>query len=188
MTTEIWKDIVYEGFEGLYQVSNLGRIKSLARPSNRYGKVVTLKEKILNPAVCKVTGYKNFSMISLNRVKKQVVVHREVAIAFCPGRTEDKKIVNHIDAIKINNEASNLEWCTYKENSRHASNMGLLKGTTGEDHWAHKLTEMQIVEIRLRYIKYGTKGNSGRDLAKEFQVSDVTISNVINDKNWKNVG
>lgn len=111
---EIWKDI--EGFEGLYQVSNLGRVKSMNY--NRTG-----KEKILKKSV--THGYER---VVLYKDKKQYNknVHRLVAGSFIdnPNNLES---VNHINGIKTDNRAENLEWVTCKENNIHAVETGLRK-------------------------------------------------------------
>lgn len=123
---EIWKDI--QGYEGLYQVSNLGRVKSLARLDTRGQRV---SEKILKlgkhrAGYFRVNLYKNGKM-------KQYLVHRLVALAFIPN-PENKEQVNHIDGNKQNNVIENLEWCTHSENIQHAYRTGLAKGLVGENH------------------------------------------------------
>ena len=183
---EIWENIKINEFEGLYQVSNLGNIKSMPRPSNRFGRVIMLREKQLNPSICKGTGYKNFTMLALNKKRKQITVHRCVALAFCKGRTNERNTVNHIDGNRINNNIDNLEWCTPKENSQHASLMGKLKGITGSNNSQSKLTENVVLQIRKRYTKY-CNTNGGIALAAEFGVSNVTIHNIIKNKKWINL-
>lgn len=100
---EIWKDIL--GFEGLYQVSNLGRVKSLKRP---YG----LKEKILKQQL--VCGYYQVHLHK-NSIEKKCLVHRLVWIAF-NGPIPEGLQVNHINEIKTDNSLSNLNLMTRKEN------------------------------------------------------------------------
>lgn len=117
---EIWKDI--PGYEGLYQVSNLGRVKALERMTKRE-RPLFVKERILCPG--KRTGYLIVSLGS-GKARKSYSVHRLVANAFIPN-PENKRTVNHKDGNKMNNEASNLEWNTDKENLNHAIKTGLLK-------------------------------------------------------------
>ena len=106
---EIWKDI--EGFEGLYQVSNLGRTKSL-----NYNH--TKKEKILKPSL----NEKGYLLVNLYKEGKgrSYLVHRLVAQAFIPN-PEDKPQVNHKDEDKTNNKVENLEWVTSKENINYGT-------------------------------------------------------------------
>ena len=108
MTLEIWKDI--DGYEGLYQVSNLGRIKSLNY--KRTGRTKILK-------LVKSNGY--LDIILYNNGKcKHYLVHRLVAKAFIPN-PDSLPEINHIDENKTNNKVDNLEWCTSKYNSNYGT-------------------------------------------------------------------
>lgn len=114
MVEEIWKPI--EGYEGLYEVSNLGRVKSFAIPAMKQGKILKPNKKS--------NGYMRI-ILCKNGVHKFVYIHRLVAEAFVPN-PENKPCVNHIDNERANNHADNLEWCTQKENVRHAAKQGRL--------------------------------------------------------------
>jgi len=120
---EIWKPI--KSFEGIYEVSNFGNVKSVSRAkkfNNAYMEVTfQTKERLLSP--CVRGGYLRVRLQS-SECKKMFSVHRLVAEAFIEN-TEGKKTINHIDANKTNNHVSNLEWNTILENVRHARNKGL---------------------------------------------------------------
>jgi len=98
---EVWKDI--EGYEGLYQVSNLGRVRSFHGDS----------EKIMKQTLQK--GYLRITLLK-NKKQKRFLSHRLVAQAFIPN-PENKPQVNHIDEDKTNNRVDNLNWMTSKENN-----------------------------------------------------------------------
>ncbi len=107
---EVWKDII--GYESEYQISSLGRVKSLARFGKRkFDKI--LKQTVGKRGYFEVQLYKNMSF-------KCKTIHRLVAEHFIVN-PENKREVNHIDANKLNNNISNLEWVTPKENSIHAA-------------------------------------------------------------------
>ncbi|RDU21928.1 NUMOD4 domain-containing protein [Anaerosacchariphilus polymeriproducens] len=113
---EIWKDI--EGYKGSYQVSNIGRIKSLKRVIMRSdGKEQTIKERILKPLV-HTNGYLLVALYD-NGKQKNMLIHRLVALTFIDNQ-ENKQEVNHKDGNKTNNHINNLEWNTSSENKQHA--------------------------------------------------------------------
>lgn len=133
---EIWKDI--PGYEGYYQVSNMGRIKSLERISFRNnGKSENakyyLKERILNIQT-QTQGYSQI-VLSKNGVRKTFRLHIIVAKLFVENPLK-KTYVNHIDGNKKNNKASNLEWVTAKENMVHAYKTGLV------NHYKRKVLQL----------------------------------------------
>ncbi len=118
---EIWQDI--EGFEGLYQISNLGRVKSLERVvkycENTKSKTDkhTVKEHIKKPTL-KENGYLQISLYKNNR-GKNLYIHRLVAEAFIDN-PKNYKTVNHKNLDKQDNRVNNLEWCSYGDNNEHA--------------------------------------------------------------------
>lgn len=112
---EIWKDII--DFEGLYEISNYGNVKSCRRYVNqRFGKRL-VNEKLLSLGRDK-DGYL-MAILCQDGIKKTVKIHRLVANAFI-DKSEDKNIVNHVDSNKSNNNSSNLEWVSSLENNCHS--------------------------------------------------------------------
>ena len=122
---EIWKDI--KGYEGLYQVSNLGRVKSLSRYIFASNGIRKSKERILKQAKARSGGkgkreHKSVYYVvglSKNSKSKTFRTHRLVAETFLQ-KIEGKSQVNHKDLNKLNNKLSNLEWCSHKENIDHS--------------------------------------------------------------------
>lgn len=112
---EEWKDI--EGYEGFYQVSNKGRVKSLPRTVKKRG-IVELKGRILRPKIDK----EGYLLVGLHKDGKQkfMSVHRLVARAFILNQNNYPQ-VNHIDEDKSNNYVFNLEWCTNKYNVNYGT-------------------------------------------------------------------
>src|SRR6185312_4371733 len=121
---EIWKDI--PNYEGQYQISNLGRVKSLARtiqykPGYKSGGIHTIKQDIILKNILKSSGY---YVVKLSVGNKQTSIHRLIAENFIPNPT-CLPHVNHINGIKTDNRIENLEWCTPRENNIHAYKSGL---------------------------------------------------------------
>lgn len=167
---EVWKDI--KGYEGLYQVSNLGRVKSLKH----------LKEYFLT---YRIEG-KGYASVALFKgtvsSRKSYKVHRLVADAFIPN-PENKPQINHKDGNKLNNSVENLEWVTNQENIVHAYNNGLIHPNPlkGEEAPQHKLTWEEVEYIRKRYAGGDT---STHKLAEEFNVTPSCIGLIVRNKRW----
>lgn len=111
-----WKDIA--GYEGHYQISNYGNVKSLSRTikNSRY-QFGSVKDRTLKQAI-NTNGY-SFVSLRLNGKQKSVSIHRLVAIAFL-ANPDAKEQVNHINGVKSDNRVENLEWVTRSENVLHA--------------------------------------------------------------------
>ena len=122
LPNEEWRDVF--GWEGLYQVSHLGRVKSLSRSIvYKDGRECTYPSKIIkNQKVS--TGYRSVMFYGVNG-KKQYYVHRLVAETFIPN-PKNLGDVNHKDCCKTNNILINLEWCSRSDNIKHAYKNGLI--------------------------------------------------------------
>jgi len=169
---ETFKDI--PGYEGGYQVSDLGRIKSM---KTKRGMILRLKKNW--------AGYMNICLCKGN-IKKNYTVHSLVLTAFVSPRPKDY-IANHIDGNKANNILSNLDCITVTENVRHSHQVlgnpfGKPPIHTGESHPQAKLTYKKVAEIRKLYA---SGQYSSRQLARVFNVSKVSILNIANNKVWK---
>lgn len=171
LSEEKWRDV--EGYEGLYQISNFGRVKSF-----HYGIEKFLKSRISN------TGY-SVAGLSKHGSLKEIGVHILVARAFVEN-PENKPFVNHIDGNKSNNHADNLEWTTNKENIRHAWKLGLIKPRIGTKHHGAKLSREDVLYIRENY-KPRDKNFGACALAKKFNVSKRTIEEVAHNKRYTDV-
>ena len=177
---EIWKDV--KGYEGLYQISSWGRVKSCDKVipqcfKDSRGKVdMHRKGKIMKISVYKRDGYCYISL-SKNGVKKKYKIHRLVAMAFIENpKPKEFDMVNHIDGITNNNNVNNLKWCDNRQNQEHAIRIGLNKRVGINSYWS-KLTEEQVKFIRENYKPRGKYNFC--TLSKMFNVTPTTIQNVI---------
>jgi hypothetical protein len=172
---EIFKDV--KNYEGFYQISNLGRVKSLQRiVDNHSGFKKVLKERFLKPNICK-TGYYVITFKKDN-IKKTFKVHRLIANAFIE-HIEGKNFVNHKNGIKTDNVVSNLEWCTVLENNIHSRITGLTNDV-GYNSVCSKLTKEQVIFITNSSIPL-------KDLAVMFNVGFTTIYKAKKRLTYKNV-
>lgn len=179
MIDEVWKEI--QDFEGSYKISNFGRVLSLERLVNRGLFQQHCPQKMLKPTKG-MYGYLYVTLCSTNTPKwgKKHLVHRLVALTFLETNNEEKTQVNHIDGNKTNNNVSNLEWTTPKENTAHAISTKLTD-QIGHRHSNAKLTQKQAFEVRERYAAGGI---SQKKLALEFGVCQNTISKIIINKGY----
>ena len=124
---EIWKDI--NGWEGFYQISNKGNVRSLPRQQkDKHGRLVHYSGKLLNPQP-NSSGYLRVELKKPGKYARRFV-HRLVAEHFvCNPKPEDYAIVNHIDNNFLNNCCTNLEWTTHLGNTQHAKKQGRLART-----------------------------------------------------------
>lgn len=166
---EVWKDI--KGYEGHYQVSNEGKVRSIKR---KEPKLLTL----LNHSM----GYYVINLCKPKTKMIQVKVHRLVADLFIPNHGDDTTIVNHIDGDKKNNRVSNLEWTNHGGNLKHSYDYNL-RSKKGENHHLSKLKDSDVRKIR----NLSSEGFSNVALSKMFNVSDGTICMIVKRKRWKHI-
>lgn len=183
---EEWRPV--SGYEGYYEVSNLGRVKSAAifiRHDGNWAEVggYVKKIKIKNQNINRY-GYKAIKLCKLGKCKT-LLVHRLVALAFIPT-DNPKNQINHMDGNKENNTIENLEWVTAAENMQHAWATGLVnnKHMLGSNHHSALLNEEKVREIRRLHQ---TTKPPIKDLAEKFGVSVGSIKDVIYNRTWKAV-
>jgi len=177
---EIWKDI--SGYEGCYQVSNLGRVRSCDRYTSHKTGTQFVRGQLLKPWM-NDKGYFYVQLHKDSKGKKEKV-HRLVAFAFVDGFFEGSQ-VNHIDGVKINNQASNLEFCTASKNMYHSYSMGLqpVRNVKGERHPSAKLTTQDVLAIRERI----SNGDRRSDIAKDYPVTVDTIHSIAARHIWSHI-
>lgn len=170
-----------KGFEGIYQVSDLGRVKALERidvfPCMFNGTKTGVRREIILKPRLHSGGYHRVCFGFGKRV--DYYIHRIVAEHF-HDNPENKKEVNHINCIKTDNRAVNLEWATRGENAKHASKSGLLKHSL-------RITNSTLDEIQVRTIRSIGSLLTNRELGLYFGVSGNAISNVNIRKTWRHI-
>lgn len=181
---EQWKDLM--GYEGYYQVSNHGKVKSLDRiihdgkPGERKIKGGVMRLNVVG------TGYITVSLYQPDIQRCNEYVHKLVLLMFegFPPTTEHE--CNHKDGNKQNNHISNLEWVTKSENNRHAFNVLGRKAISnpGEANGNSKLTEGNVLEIR---ELYSTGDYRQQELGEMFNISSRHISEIICRKYWRHI-
>jgi len=161
-----------KGYEGLYSITKSGRVWSHPRErSSKNGKWLKVN----------LSGKYSSYCLWKNKKCKNITVHRALAINFIKN-PESKRCVNHKDGDKLNNVLENLEWCTHKENTRHAFETGLMVGHVGEkNRWA-KLMETDVAEIKKLLLT-----RSPKVISVMFGVSPNCIRNIRARNTWKQV-
>lgn len=184
MSIETWKSI--KGYEGIYEVSNQGKVRSLNRmnPCNagekRRSFLQCLTGVTLKPTLCS-SGYLGVSLKRGSK-NKTATIHSLVAKAFIPN-PENFPQVNHIDGNKLNNVVVNLEWCSHSQNMKHAADNGLMAHNRGELAGGVKLRENDIFDIR-KLLKGGL---SQRKIAGIYGVAQRTIGCINTRDTWGHI-
>ncbi len=170
-TEEIWLPIV--GYEGLYEISDFGNVRSLYREGEfnaRWG-VAKMRFPAKKMKISTTAGGYCYLTLSRNSECKKHLLHRLVMLVFVG---KDDRQVNHKDGNKLNNNLSNLEYCTPSENLIHASRV---LGTRRGDRMANKIKEKDVLSIRAdrRLL---------REIAKDYGVTPQAICLVKKKKNF----
>lgn len=175
---EIWRPI--KGYEGFYEASNMGRVRSLDRICHHKDGIKTRRKgRVLKSSLR--SGYP-FVVLQLEARTEQIHVHRLVAAAFCP-MPAGANMVNHIDSDRTNNRADNLEWTTHAGNTAHAAANKRWNPRKGEEHHAAILNAEKVEEIKRAIIAGGRTCN----LAKQYGVNANTIASIKYARRWRDV-
>lgn len=169
---ETWKDI--DGYNGKYQVSDRGNVRSFSRWSN--GKILKGGRTKGNPQ-----QYRFVLLVGDGRNDiKTKYIHRLVAEAFLPKRDELAE-VNHKDGNSLNNCVDNLEWCTHKQNMEHASKSGVL--SKGQNKWKGKNNPKSKAVLQFtKDGKFIKEWGSVNEIMRETGIPASTIFRVCNPK------
>jgi len=179
--TEQWKPIA--GYEGLYEVSSFGKVRSLSRMEPVLNKGLYPCMRRRNGRLLKACLRAGYLFVGLckNGVSRSTHVHRIVAETFLEN-PENKPWVNHKNGRrKWDNSVSNLEWATPAEDGAHRVAHDLRP--KGSAMGAAKLTEEQVIEMR----KLRKEGWLLRELGARYDVAEVTVSAIVRGKTWKHV-
>lgn len=183
MEVEIWKPV--KDYEGLYEVSNLGKVRALDRKViTKNGVIKTRKSKEKKQSKC--IGYA-YVGLTKEGISKTFRVHRLVAQAFIPN-PENKEQVNHIDGNKLNNRVDNLEWCTNQENCIHAWKNGLNHITEKTIQVAKITGKINGKKLGKPVNQYDLQGNFIRKFnssADAGRITNIQSSNIIAATNGK---
>lgn len=177
---EIWKQI--NDYEGIYEISNYGNVKSLKRKVKNKNGYRIIEEKILKP-ILNNKGYYVFGLRK-NGELNMVLLHRLVAEHFIPNEN-NFPCINHIDGNKTNNNINNLEWCSYQHNIKEAFRLGLnkynYKNNFKHNYWVGKFGSNHNCSKKI--TQYDKAGNKIKDwdnitiASKETKINLCSISN-----------
>ena len=174
MNTQTWKDI--PGFVGKYQVSDLGKVRSIVRTSDGYEQIGKELKGWVNDS-----GYQKVDLNSSSLRRKTLSVHRLVAIAFLGDYTEDELEVAHNDGNKLNNKLENLRWTTSKDNSADQLRHGTRN--QGEKHGCARLTAKDVTMMRgLRGL-----GATLQYIADLYGISNSHCHRIVSGQAWSHI-
>jgi len=165
MKNERWKPV--KGYEGHYEISDHGRVKSLKRN-------IILKTR---------KNRDGYRIVNLSENGKQdtFLVHRLMGISFIPN-LNNLRCINHLDGIKENNVLDNIEWVTHSENLLHAYKIGLRLPTSGENNGMSTLTNKEVLEIRDLKGKYNQT-----EIGDLYGISQPAVSGILSKNTWASI-
>ncbi len=160
---EIWKAI--KGYEGFYEVSNYGNVRSL-----KYNKVKVMAKVFIGRKRMHYHGVH----LRFGGKCETLKIHRLVAIAFIPN-PENKPNINHVDSNRLNNNIDNLEWCTQKENIRHCISKGRFNRNTHE--YGRKLPLQYRKVIKDIYL---SGMHTQKEIAAKYGIARTYVTKIVN--------
>ena len=165
--SEEWRSIY--GYEGYYEVSNLGKIRSLTKSNGHGSRIRVETPRILNNSKT-TTGYFKIDLFD-ERGRKGFKVHRLVAFAFIPNPL-NLPCVNHLDENPINNSFDNLEWCTHTYNVRYSLLL-------------HRRSNRISIEQENEVVALYKEGKTGEELADKYNISHTTVYRMLRNSGLK---
>jgi len=174
---ENWKEV--KGFEGFYEVSETGIVRTLERYSNRKSKLgnpspLVIKSKIKLANLSK-TGYLTIALVKKNKTYT-TYLHRIIAEAFVEGKKDEKYVVNHINGIKTDNRIENLEWVTSSQNNIHALDKKLRRTRNDVDEAFVK----SVMELRKKNL-------TNKNIAELLKSSASRIQGITSERTYKRI-
>ena len=170
---ETWKSL--PGYEGIYEISDLGNLKRIALWSNR-----NRTHGLMHPRV----NYLGYAQVNLKvgDKYKTFLMHRLVALTFL-GQCPENHCVNHINGIRHDNRAANLEYLTQSDNLKHSYRVLGVPTRQGSKHPLAKLDEDKVLGMH----QMRSKGASIKEIAFEFSVSYETVAGILRGQHWRHV-
>lgn len=168
-TNEIWRPVV--GYEGLYEISNFGRVKSFVKYPN--------KPAILRPLKNQTNHLK--VVLAKNKKQKKLFIHRLMLLTFIGAPPCENAHARHLDGDPLNNSLFNLRWGTPKENVLDRWTHGTMG--IGEKSNGSKLKPSDVLEIKILIAK----GCNNSEIARKYRVNPSSIWMIKNKKTWKHV-
>lgn len=169
---EEWKPVL--GYEGLYEISNMGRVRALFKAGNFHK-----PGRILKPWILK-NGYVQIHLMRPGEKRKAFCIHRLLLEAFA-GPAPENCEVRHLNGMRSDNALKNLAWGTHKENAQDMLRHGHCK--VGEQNWSAKLTEADVIKIR----QLRSDGVPVGEISAMFSIHKTNVSYIALRKTWRHI-